>query len=73
VQCGIASYVGPKAGLPKELTMAHSLHRRHKGCQLCKPHKHRDAGQAVRQPWPALRRLGKRRRVDRHDLGDAND
>jgi hypothetical protein len=53
--------------------MAHSPHRRHKGCQLCKPLQHLDAGQAVRQPWPALRRLGKRRRVDRHDLGDAND
>lgn len=49
--------------------MAHSPHRRHKGCQLCKPHKFKDNGQAVRKPIPELRTLGKRRRVSRHDLG----
>ncbi len=50
--------------------MAHSPHRRHKGCQLCKPHKHKDAGRAVREPWAVLRQLGKKRRVKRGDLGN---
>jgi hypothetical protein len=48
--------------------MAHSPHRRWKGCQLCKPYKFRDLGQAERKPWSELRKLGKRRRVARHDL-----
>jgi hypothetical protein len=51
--------------------MAHSPHRRWKGCQLCKPYKHRDAGQSHRQPVSTLRKVGKARRVTRHDLGDA--
>lgn len=51
--------------------MAHSTHRRWKGCQLCKPQKFRDLGQAKRKPVGELRRIGKRRRVSRHDLGDA--
>lgn len=50
--------------------MAHSSHRRMPACYLCKPHKHRDAGRAVRAPWPVLRALGKKRRVRRGDLGD---
>ena len=41
-----------------------------KGCHLCKPHKFRDAGQAHRKRFAELRRLGKLRRVGRHDLGD---
>jgi hypothetical protein len=48
--------------------MAHSPHRRWKGCQLCKPNKHRGAGQAARQPVATLRKVGKARRVTRHDL-----
>lgn len=44
---------------------------RQKGCHPCKPHKHRDAGQSHRKPFGELRRLGKLRRVSRHDLGDA--
>lgn len=44
---------------------------RQKGCHLCKPHKHRDAGQSHRKPFGELRRLGKLRRVSRHELGDA--
>ena len=50
--------------------MAHSPHRQHKGCQPCKPHKNRRNGRAVRDPWPVLRKLGKRRRLGRNDLGD---
>lgn len=45
--------------------------KRQKGCALCKPHKHRDAGQSRRKPFSELRRIGLRRRVSRHDLGDA--
>lgn len=39
-----------------------------KGCQLCKGHKDRRFGQAVRKPARDLRNLGKARRVGRHDL-----
>lgn len=53
--------------------MAHSPHRQHKGCPLCKPHKSKRQGRSVREPWPVLRTLGKRRRVRRRDLGDAGD
>ena len=52
--------------------MAHSPHRRWKGCPLCKDHKFRDHGQAVRKPVAELRKIGKRKRVGRHDLGDAD-
>jgi hypothetical protein len=51
-------------------TMAHSPHRRSKGCQLCKAWKFRDHGQRQRQPTSVHRKIGKRRRVTRHDLGD---
>jgi hypothetical protein len=50
--------------------MAHSPHRRHKGCQLCKPHKHRGNGDSVRAPWAVSRKLGRKRRWSRRDLGD---
>ena len=43
---------------------------RQKGCNLCQPHKHRDSGQSQRKPFAELRRIGKIRRVTRHDLGD---
>jgi hypothetical protein len=63
--------LGPMAGqLGKETAMAHSPHRRRKGCGLCRPWKHKDTGRAVREPWPVLRKLGKRRRLSRGDLGD---
>ena len=39
--------------------MAHSPHRQYKGCQLCKPHKNRRNGRAVREPWAVLRQVGK--------------
>ena len=51
--------------------MAHSPHRQHKGCQLCKPHKNRRNGRAAREPFRVLRQVGKRRRLSRGDLGDA--
>ena len=51
--------------------MARTSNRRWKGCQFCKPHKHAACGQAHRKAWPDLRRIGKKRRVSRHDLGDA--
>lgn len=36
--------------------MAHSLHRQHKRCRLCKPHKNRRNGRAIREPVPVLGR-----------------
>lgn len=53
--------------------MPHKKIKRQKGCSLCSPHKHRDRGQAERKPLPELRRIGKLRRVTRHDLGDARE
>lgn len=50
--------------------MAHSSHRRWKGCPVCKSHKHSGNGRAVREPWAVLRKLGKKRRVTRGDLSD---
>lgn len=37
---------------------------------MCKGYKHRDAGQSVRKPWSELRKIGKKRRVSRHDVHD---
>jgi hypothetical protein len=53
--------------------MAHSPHRQHKGCSICKPHKLRTHGQSERQPRSSLRKIGKTRRITRHDLGDWNE
>lgn len=50
--------------------MAHSPHRRWKGCPVCKPSKFKDHGRAVRDPFRYLRWLGKKKRVSRHDIGD---
>ena len=52
--------------------MVHSPHTQRKGCPLCKPHKDAVNGQAYRKPASELRRIGKKRRVSRHDLGDAD-
>lgn len=43
------------------------------GLQLCKPHKHAGHGDATRKPVTELRAIGKRCRLTRHDLGDAQD
>jgi hypothetical protein len=48
--------------------MAHSPHRRRKGCPVCKPHKHRGHGDSVRQPVQVMRQVGKTRRWNRHDV-----
>ena len=50
--------------------MAHSPHRQWKGGRVCSPHKDRRQGRAARDPFRELRKLGKRRRVSRRDLGD---
>jgi len=60
-------------GAPEVAIVARTSSRRWKGCQLCKPHKHAGHGDAERKPTTELRQIGKRRRVDRHDLGDAED
>ncbi|HEY3503802.1 MAG TPA: hypothetical protein VGN37_13585 [Actinocatenispora sp.] len=49
--------------------MAHSPHRRWKGCRLCKPHKHRGHGDGVRAPWRVMRQVGVKRRWNRHQTG----
>lgn len=38
---------------------------------MCKYYKFKDNGQSIRKPLAELRKLGKRKRVSRHDLGDA--
>lgn len=47
--------------------MTTSPHQNHKGCMMCKPNKRRGRGRAFRDPWPVLRKLGKKRRLGRHD------
>jgi hypothetical protein len=58
----------PAWGQCLEHVMAHSPHRRHKGCRLCKPHKFADLGRAQRDPWTVRRQLGTKRRAGRHDV-----
>lgn len=50
----------------------HSPHKNWKGhCRfLCSPNKHRGQGRAYREPWQVLRKIGKKRRIRRGDLGD---
>lgn len=48
--------------------MAHSPHRRWKGCAMCKAHKHRGNGDAARTPHSALKRIGRKCRWGRHDI-----
>jgi hypothetical protein len=50
--------------------MPYSPTRRFKGCPICKRYKIRGLGAADRTPLPVLRKLGKSRRLSRHDLGD---
>jgi hypothetical protein len=50
-----------------------STHVQWKGCRVCKPHKLRSHGQAWRKSWGELKKIGKYRRVTRHDLGDWMD
>lgn len=48
--------------------MARTSNRRWKGCMICKPHKFAGYGDAARAPWPVLRKVGKKRRWNRHDI-----
>lgn len=48
--------------------MAHSPHRRTKGCPMCKWHKFKDHGRAIRDPFSVRRKLGSKRRAGRHDV-----
>jgi hypothetical protein len=50
--------------------MAHSPHRRWKGCRLCKPHKDKRLGDGERAPYAVARRAGGRRRYSRRAVGD---
>ncbi|WP_327352267.1 hypothetical protein [Streptomyces sp. NBC_01304] len=52
--------------------MAHSPHRRWKGCRICKPHKLRGTGRSAKDPASVRRRLGTSRRLRRNNLGDQN-
>lgn len=48
--------------------MPRTSNRRWKGCPLCKMHKHAGHGDAARAPWAVLRKVGKKRRWNRHDV-----
>lgn len=51
--------------------MAHSPHRRWKGCcMMCGGHTVRGNGRARRDPFRVLRKLGKKRRLGRHETGE---
>lgn len=50
--------------------MARTSNRRWKGCAMCKYYKDDRHGQSIRQPVSTLRKIGKAKRVSRHDLGD---
>lgn len=51
-----------------ELVMARTSSRRHKGCRICKPHKHAGNGDAARIPFRDVRKVGRKRRWNRHDV-----
>lgn len=48
--------------------MAHSPHRRWKGCPMCKPSKFQDQGRAKRDPFSVRRLLGTKRRATRGEI-----
>lgn len=52
------------------MTTTHAS-RRWKGCPMCGIHK--DSGQSKRTPWPALKKLGRDRRLKRHYVPDLAD
>jgi hypothetical protein len=49
--------------------MARTSNRRWKGCALCKQHKHAGHGDAYRAPFRVNRKVGKKRRWSRHEIG----
>lgn len=48
--------------------MAHSSHKRQKGCGLCKPHKNDRYGDTERAPFSVRRQIGVGRRWNRRDI-----
>jgi hypothetical protein len=48
---------------------SHHPSRSWRGCAMCKPYKRRGAGRAVKDPIAVARKLGKRKRLSRRDLG----
>ena len=44
--------------------------RRQKGCAMCKFYKNSQMPMKTQKSWNELRKLGKKRRVTRHDLGE---
>lgn len=53
--------------------MSHKKSKRQKGCGMCKFYKFKDHGQSIRKPWAELRKLGKSKRVSRHEIGRDDD
>ncbi|PJJ58580.1 hypothetical protein CLV56_2832 [Mumia flava] len=51
------------------MTSAHPS-RSWRGCAMCKPQKRRGQGRRQRDPIAVQRKLGKRRRYTRTDVGD---
>lgn len=49
----------------------HHPSRSWRGCAMCKPHKRRGAGRAVKDPVAVQRRLGNVRRYSRHSVDRA--
>lgn len=52
------------------IQVAHSPHRRYRGCGHCKPHKWRGQGQARKAPWAVNRKTGLKRRWTRRYYGE---
>lgn len=50
--------------------MARTSTRRWKGCAMCKYYKFAGYGDATRMPWSAVRKMGKKRRLSRHDVSE---
>jgi hypothetical protein len=62
----------PLCGVLKGTSMPnHHPSRSWRGCAMCKPHKRKGAGRAVKDPVAVVRKLGKRKRLSRRYLGDA--
>lgn len=48
-----------------------SPHKRWKGHDMmCNPHKLKGVGRAEKTPWRDRRKIGKKRRLSRRDIGD---
>jgi hypothetical protein len=47
----------------------HHSSRSWRGCAMCKPQKRRGAGRAAKEPIAVRRKLGKKRRLSRRELG----